>query len=221
MIYLSILIPTLVVREKQLNKLLYHLDNQVQTGGIKEKIEVITFKDNFENKIGFKRNKLIEAASGKFTCFVDDDDILNDRYCNLIVNAIEQNEDIQHIGFKLKFYMGGNERKPVYHSLRYKGWYQDANGYYRQTTHLNPILSTISKSVKFQELNNEEDLQWANDIIKTDLLQKEVFIDEFMYFYYMSRRKSLSGDKKQNIKNQNIDWQVKDIKELNLIRINK
>ena len=216
---LSILIPTLKLRDLYLNRMLSSLEDQI-VPDITEKIEVITFVDNFENTIGYKRNKLLEASTGKFTCFVDDDDIIHPKYCQTMIGAIENNGDIQHIGFKVRVFINGVERMPAYHSIQYVGWYQNRKGYFRQTTTLNPMLSSISKSVKFKEINMREDEQWVKDIIATNKLQKECFIDDFMYLYYFHESTSLSGDRRnRNQQNQKINWEAKPITKLKVIEL--
>jgi glycosyltransferase involved in cell wall biosynthesis len=196
---------------------LYNLQEQINKDSLQNKIEVIVFKDDFENSIGFKRNKLLQASSGKFTCFVDDDDILHPNYCNIINNIIEANDDIQHIGFKIKFFMNGHRRNDAYHSLKFKGWFQNHQGYYRQTTTLNPILSSVSKQFSFPEKNNEEDKDWVTKIIDSKLLIKEYYIDDYMYEYWYNDQTSLSYTRRDTNKdNQKLEWIPKDINNLNV-----
>jgi len=217
---LSILIPTLVDRSIFFNRIVNQLENQIIDNNLENKIEVVAFLDNFENSIGYKRNKLLEKSTGKFTCFVDDDDILSDEYCKTISDIIDNNENIQHIGFKVKLFINGKERQPVYHSLKYKGWYRDKGAYYRETTTLNPILSSISKQFKFSEINMGEDKKWVDLLIESKLLKEEYFIDEFMYHYYYNKSTSLSGDRQNiNKNNQKINWEIRENNKLKIINI--
>ena len=217
---LSILIPTVGPRTLYLNRLLCSLEEQVVRNNLRDKIEVVIFKDNFENSIGFKRNKLLKAASGKFTCFVDDDDLVHTEYCKIMTDTIEKNPDIQHIGFKLKYFHNGLRGKDAFHSLQYKGWYETPAGYFRETTTSNPIRSDISKQFKFPDKNNQEDKDWVTQIIESRLLQKEHFIDDYMYEYYSHDLISLSADRKnRNQGNQSLPWFPKEITGLNIIQI--
>jgi len=212
---LSILIPTVPPRKLRLNKLLSDIQRQVVDNSLEDKIEVIVFEDDFENTIGYKRNKLLEAANGKFTCFVDDDDKLHSEYCKIISEAIEEHDDIQQIGFKLKLFINGRRRQETYHSLQYKGWYQNRSGYYRETTTLNPMLASISKQFVFPEKNNEEDKDWVNKVIESGLLKKEYYIDDYMYEYMYNDSTSLSFTRRNaNRNNQKIDWELKEIDKL-------
>jgi len=209
---LSILIPTTGVRHLYLNRILFILNDQIINNSIQDKIEVVVFKDNFENTIGFKRNKLLSLSTGKFTCFVDDDDIIHQNYCKTMNDIIEVENDIQHIGFKVKVFIDGKRRIDAFHSIKYRGWYQNSLGYYRQTTTLNPILSSISKQFIFPEKNNAEDKEWVDKIIRSGLLLKEHYIDDYMYEYLYNNRTSLSFVRRDvNKGNQKIDWNPRNI----------
>ena len=175
MINLSILIPTVGPRHIYLNRLLSSLEAQIINNSLQDKIEVIVFKDEFENTIGAKRNRLLQASKGKFTCFIDDDDIIHPNYCRIMSDIIDEEDDIQHIGFKVRLFINGNRSRETYHSIKFKGWYQNHSGYYRQTTTLNPILGIISRSFTFPEKNNEEDKDWVMKVIDSGLLIKNRF----------------------------------------------
>jgi glycosyltransferase involved in cell wall biosynthesis len=215
---LSILTPTVEPRYLYLNRLLFGLQEQITKNSLQDKIEIIVFKDNFENSIGKKRNTLLQAATGKFTCFVDDDDVLNPNYCRIMNDIIESNNDIQHIGFRVKLFMNGQRRQDAFHSIQFKGWYQNHTGYYRETTTLNPILSEISRSFPFPEKNNEEDKDWVTKIIESKKLIKEFYIDDYMYEYWYNDNTSLSFVRRdRNRGNQSLDWQLKDVSGLNVV----
>jgi len=217
---LSILIPTVPQRELQLNRMLFDIQNQIVDNSLEDRIEVVVFKDNFENSIGAKRNRLLKAALGKFTCFVDDDDKIHSEYCKIMNDIIAVNDDIQHIGFKVKLFMNGHRRKETYHSLQYKGWYQNKSGYYRETTTLNPMLASISKKFVFPEKNNEEDKDWVTQVINSGLLKKEYYIDDYMYEYSYNDRTSLSFVRRDSNKsNQKIEWELKDIDKIKVIEL--
>ncbi|MBI2486502.1 MAG: hypothetical protein HYW01_06020 [Deltaproteobacteria bacterium] len=74
----SILIPTLESRQEQFHKLYEKLNRQIAENSLTEEVEVAYFLDNMKHSVGFKRNKLIEWAKGKFVAFVDDDDDVSD-----------------------------------------------------------------------------------------------------------------------------------------------
>ena len=220
MINLSILIPTVGPRHIYLNRLLSSLEAQIINNSLQDKIEVIVFKDEFENTIGAKRNRLLQASKGKFTCFIDDDDIIHPNYCRIMSDIIDEEDDIQHIGFKVRLFINGNRSRETYHSIKFKGWYQNHSGYYRQTTTLNPILGIISRSFTFPEKNNEEDKDWVMKVIDSGLLIKEHYIDDYMYEYLYNDNTSLSFTRRdKNKENQGLDWQVREIKNLSVIYI--
>lgn len=93
---LSILIPTINGREPLLERLLNIIAEQMQW--VKMDIEVIVEKDNREKKIGAKRNKLLQKATGDYSVFIDDDDIIPEYYLYEIETAVKKNPDA--ISFK-------------------------------------------------------------------------------------------------------------------------
>lgn len=140
-------------------------------------IEVLIFFNNFERSIGYIRQKLLEGAAGEYICHVDDDDMVPDDYCDTIFPLLD---GVDYIGFQVKFIDRGKDMPPVYHSLRYSSWHQDADGYYRGITHLNPIRTELARTSSFPvERTIGEDEQWANGIKAAT----EHFIDRPMYIY--------------------------------------
>ena len=216
---LSILIPTVDVRTKQLNELLLNIENQITQNHLEEKIEVIVFKDNFEYTIGHKRNTLLDSSQGTFTVYVDDDDELNRNYCKIMSNIID-NKKIDYIGHRISRFFNGKEHPYEYRSIHFKSCYTDPCGKsYRHVSHTNPILSTVSKTFKFPEWNSAEDADWCEQIYKSNLLKKEHYVGDSMYIQHYNDETSLSkdakdsGDKKLfSSKQQSSDIAVKDFK---------
>lgn len=173
---LSILIASLGRRHKQLQELLDGLMPQVDK--FKGNIEVIVYRNNGKQSIGEYRQALLEEAKGRYVCFVDDDDKVPDYYCEEIMNALGKD----YVGFKVLLTNNEIERPPVYHSIRYSGWYQDARGYYRGVTHLNPIKRSIALKGDFRNTNGSgEDEIWAVQV--RPFVKTENYIDKFMYYY--------------------------------------
>ena len=76
---MSILVCTTTERKHFLDRLLDTLNKQIT-----DRIEVIVESDDGIMKIGKKRNMLLDKASGDYVCFVDDDDLVSDDYCEKI-----------------------------------------------------------------------------------------------------------------------------------------
>jgi hypothetical protein len=59
---LSICIATVPPRENYLNRLLSEIQRQIIEYDLYDKVEILIFKDNFENSVGSKFNRLIEVS---------------------------------------------------------------------------------------------------------------------------------------------------------------
>jgi hypothetical protein len=103
---LSILIPTVVGRERQWNELHEIIFAQVKvttgfmcsddrrfTGGGAGEVELLTCKDNKEITIGEKRELLYHRANGLYSFQIDDDDSIAPDAIKLILEAITQLPD--------------------------------------------------------------------------------------------------------------------------------
>lgn len=195
-IKLSILIPTVSSRESALNRML----SSIQASHTDD-VEVVVLHDDFKYSIGAKRNALLAAAYGKWSTFVDDDDVVSPNYCTAILNAIRRNPGIDQVGYKLKMYQNGVYKNiPTYHSLTRcdrREWYSTKRGYFRPTTHLNPMRIEIARSIPFPDVSRGEDHDWAMRILSSGQIKKEFYIDQFLYFYYANTEYSASINKGQ------------------------
>lgn len=171
----TIAIATVPPRAEKLQELLRVLMPQVDK--YQGQIEVLIFFNNFERSIGYIRQKLLEGVAGEYICYIDDDDMIPEDYCDTIFPLLDGTD---YIGFKVKFIDNGKDMPPVYHSLKYTHWHQDADGYYRGITHLNPIRTELARTSSFPlEYTIGEDEVWANGI----KAKTEHFIDKPMYIY--------------------------------------
>jgi len=183
MIYLSILIVTLETRQEQFEKLLKSLENQITENNLQDEVEILTFSDNFDYPVGLKRNELLQQASGLFVAFIDDDDVVAEDYVQVIVQAIKSFPDIDCVGMKGKLVSKTLGEKEFIHSVRYTEFTEDEQYYYRPPNHLNPIRAEIAKQFMFPILNRGEDFNWAMQLSRKQVLQREVFIDKVLYYY--------------------------------------
>ncbi len=184
---LSILIPTIVSRQKQFRKLNEKLDRQIADNSLSNEVEIVHFLDNKNHSIGFKRNRLINTAEGKFIVFVDDDDDVSNDYVLLIFQAIMNNPDIDCIGIKGNITFRKRMPRIFIHSIQYKKYFSSRATYFRPPYHLNPIKREIARKYSFEEINYSEDIDWAMQILNDNVLQKEFFINKVIYFYNSRR----------------------------------
>lgn len=189
---LSILIATVGWREGQFVALVDKLLQQANK--YPGEIEIIAYWNNGELPVAGIRRALIEQATGKYICFIDDDDDVPEEYCANIMRAIESDPD--YVGFRVAFFDDGKEMPPVFHSIKYTHWHQDERGYYRGVTHLNPIRRSIAIRGTFGiDSDAGEDEKWAISV--TPFVETEEYIDDVMYFYYHDRSKTtFGGDRK-------------------------
>lgn len=178
---LSILICTLDERIITFQNIFNKLQDQINSLGLQDKVEVLVFKDNRENSVGTKRNALVEQSSGKYVCFADDDDDIHDNYVKMIYEKLESKPDCVSLVGTITF--NGADPKRFIHSIRYNKYSQDANNYYRPPNHLNAIKRSIAVQFQFPEKSYGEDTDWAMQVSNSGLLKKEEIIDEPYYFY--------------------------------------
>jgi hypothetical protein len=182
-ILLSILIPTVVGREKQYK----HLLNRIMKSGngfdiLSGRVEYIKFCDNKEMTIGEKRERLYQMANGLYSWQIDDDDDISDNAIELILNAIKSNPEIPCITFREKCMMNG-VYKSSNHSIRYYQWMDNQDGfdYVRSPFYKDVIRTDIAKSVPFPHIRYNEDEQWSKAL--KPFLTDEIHINEELYHY--------------------------------------
>lgn len=183
---LSILIPTVVGREVEFNRLKTRINNIFLTNNIKSgTVECRVLIDNKELTVGEKRERLYAMAIGDYVWQIDDDDDISDDSIILILRAIKQKPDC--ITFQEKCVINGVEYRSN-HSMLYDDWegdgqrlFDDGFHYHRTPFMKSVIKATIAKKVPVPHLRYGEDHEWAKKLHQ--LLQTEVHIDSDIYFY--------------------------------------
>lgn len=182
---LSILIPTIEKRSAMFGKLTTELLRQIHALSASMQVEII--KNSQPGSIGAKRNQLLEAATGEYVCFIDDDDSISVHYLERLLQAIKQAPDC--VSLAGMFFVNGKYDRPFYHSIRHDKYWQDTEGYYRYPNHLNAIRADIAKQFKFTDKNHGEDTEWATAIHNAGVLKREVIVPEVLYYYMYVPRK--------------------------------
>ena len=183
---LSILIPYIKRHQHYFQSLAVELSRQAIP--YSEEIEILF--DNDENdKIGTKRNRLLERATGEYVAFFDADDKPSDDYVELLMEGIEQDVDC----CSLKGVITSDGADPHYfeHSIKYKEYKTNHNASYdlhqiryeRYPNHISCIRSEYAKRFKFPEKSWGEDTDWATLLNESGLLKTEHYIDEVIYYY--------------------------------------
>jgi hypothetical protein len=180
----TILVATLGQRFERFARLLNDLRPQVDAhDGL---VTVTALFNHGERSLGVVRQTLVESATSRYVSFVDDDDELPDYHVDEVVAALDVEPD--YVGWQLQCYVDGVPLKPTYHSLRYRRWYDDARGYYRDVSHLNPIRRDLALRGDFRRGDPPEDVSWADQV--RPFVHSENYIDKIMYHYRSSTRDS-------------------------------
>lgn len=177
---LSILICTVPQRKDFFQSLMRELRRQLQELDAWNKVSVDT-NDDTEWSIGKKRNFLLQDAQGKYIAFIDDDDRISPNYIKLLLEGIATDPDACSLIGEIT--EDGKNPKKFIHSLKYTSWYEQDNVYYRNNNHLNCVLSSIAKQMKFPNSNHGEDRSYSQQLLDSGLLKTEYWIEEILYYY--------------------------------------
>lgn len=181
---LSILIPTLPKRAHMLAELMASLQKQIAHEGAE--VEILT-DSRTGISIGEKRNKLLQAASGDYLCFVDDDDMVSDYYIYCIMSALQSNPYCCSLNGVIT--TDGRNPKRFINSIKYNSYFESDGVYYRPPNHLNVIRASIAKQFEFNDSSFGEDTDWAMRICRAGVLKTEAEIEDTLYFYrYISNK---------------------------------
>ena len=179
---LSILICTLERRKRYFDRLMQWLTPQLT-----DEVEVIHLSDVGDISIGAKRNALVKMATGLYSAFIDDDDIVSTDYVAKVMQATNKHPDC--IGMEGIITTDGNNPKKFIHSLRYRHWFERRGVYYRNPNHLNPIKREIVMLEPFPEINMGEDAEFSKSVLKH--LKSEIYIEGPIYYYEFRTQKEI------------------------------
>jgi glycosyltransferase involved in cell wall biosynthesis len=129
-----------------------------------------------------------QLSVGDYIVFIDDDDLVADDYISSILPLLD---GVDQVGFQVQCYIDGKPLpQKTYHSLQYKEWSEDGNGYYRDISHINPMRWQIA-TIERIEGGHGEDKRWADRM--RGKVKTEHYIDRVMYHYYFRTRKNMAG----------------------------
>lgn len=194
---LSILIPTLESRDKTFRRISTELYRQIfmLPGDSHWRVELRYLKDNKELPVGQKRQALLEAARGKYICFVDDDDDVNPDYVGDILYALSSYRRTHSADPDCIVFAGLYSHDGVIHGnfdydLVHKKNQNLPRRFLRIPNHLCPVRAAISRSVGFAPLTHGEDTKYAEGIypqIKTQAVVVDACgVKKSLYHYKFS-----------------------------------
>lgn len=197
MTLLSLLIPTTPDRAESLDRLLQSLTKQILHAGAMDQVKIHTLetpkwdkaKPIREHSIGYKRNRLLQAADGLYVAFIDSDDRVALDYIELLLEGIDMGPDCCSLNGIIT--EDGKNPLRFQHSIRHNAYVTcpDAEEirYLRYPNHLNCIRADIAKQFKFIEEGpgsmHGEDTDWATQVHRSRLLKTEYDIPEIIYYY--------------------------------------
>lgn len=182
---LSILVPTIIGREVQFNKLRDKLIEQIAKYDLSGAVEIIEECDDKKMSIGFKRQILLEKAKGKFIVFIDDDDDVHDNYCKILCDVIKSDNSIDAIGFLQHCIINGGEPMLASLSNKWDNWAENVEEfkYVRTPFFPTPMLKEYALAIGYKDIRYEEDRDFATRLKHSGLIKNEYFVSEIMYYY--------------------------------------
>jgi len=180
---LSIQIPTIVGRERNVSALVAFLNWQISSFCIPDHVvEIRTCRDNKEMSIGAKRQLLLDKCNAKYFVQIDDDDTVSGEYIPRIYSTLSSLPDC--VGYLESVRYDGKQLTAC-HSNRFDDWGNNVDGYdLARTIFCKDVIRTgIARQIGFSDMRFGEDHDFSRRLKASGLLKNEVFIDEVMYYY--------------------------------------
>lgn len=150
-------------------------------------VEFFVIGDNKSMSVGEKRNVALDISSGRYVCFVDDDDEVSDDYVFHILQATNYGADC--IVFDMNYWkddkFAGKVRFDVNNNRNARN---GADGWNWMVNHLCPVKREIAINAGFPDSNLREDFQYAERI--RPHLHTQARIDEILYTYRFDSTKT-------------------------------
>jgi len=179
-------------RQETYELILEELFKQQEQLNKDERIYIIESHDNFEKKIGTKRNECLNEALDnlnkdrvQYFCFIDSDDMVDKDYLKNIFYAMETKPDA--ITFKS---LQTDNNMTYNFSINHKSFARVKSEVTWPTGHLCPVRLDLLNNQPFKEISYREDVIWSEELMKSGKLKTEVHYDKHLYFYQYSREKS-------------------------------
>lgn len=188
MILLSILIPSIPQRAEKLSKLMFKLN--LQKMGmfndllLSHYVEVIV--DNSPSflegglTIGAKRNELKNKATGKYLCFIDDDDDIAPNYLESLVRACYLGRDVVTFKSLVKLENAWGIVKMSLNTV-HNSEFTPVGLVRRPPWHICPVKTKFAQEQDFIFVNNAEDFNWMERVLKSCFTESH--LDMILYEY--------------------------------------
>lgn len=177
----DILILTMPTRVQFLDELLAYLKPQC----IGYPVSVVVRMCDPNYTLGENREMLRRSSQADYISFIDDDDDVAPDYVSTIFPLLD---GVDYIGFLLQCYIDGVALpKDTSHSLRYNCWSEDAFGFCRDISHLNPMRRELAL-LEPMEGGHGEDKRWSDRM--RGKVKTEHYIPRVLYHYYFNTKKN-------------------------------
>jgi hypothetical protein len=191
---LSILIPSIPQREYQFDELCFQVALQIYELKIAHpmlgQVEIVwddskRFIDGGLS-IGKKRESLVQRATGKYLCFLDDDEEIAPNYVETLVRLCNEDKDVCTFRSFAKndFYWSvidmrlGSENEEATPERIVK----------RNAWHICPVKSEYAKLYEFEDTNYSEDWNWMEKVLTH--CKTEAHTDQIIHCYNHSSKHS-------------------------------
>jgi hypothetical protein len=181
---ISILIPTMKPRERLFQQVLNEVRKQISECP-EIRVEVLWESDNGELTLGQKRNVLMDRCQGKYHCFIDDDDVLAPYFLRTFVPMIQSDIDYDCASFLGAHYVKGKFNKLFYHSMDVDEWHEKSDRFFRSTSPMNMIKTSIVREVRYKDIRNTEDHEFSKRLMSSRLLKTEFKIPDRPIYHYI------------------------------------
>ena len=193
---ISVLICTMPSRIKQFTTLYKKISDLV--ADVDLKIEILS-NDRMDIDVGTKRDNMLQAAKGKYSCFIDDDDDITNTYFKEYETLLKDGNDYDCCSLVGRYYSNGLFINPFYHSTKYTSWFETGRGFFRYINHLNLIKTHISRSVGFKTMKHGEDRDFSNRLRECGRIKTEGTPKDIMYHYFYVDKNAITLKPKPNM----------------------
>lgn len=185
----TFLIPTITGREKSLENLQASIHEKMErlASGVRYKINLAY--DNRQMSIGAKRQNLLQAAEGKYSAFIDDDDGITDAYIEDLVQTIRGGYQVMRLRGQINPYTFTHSLENSLSSPMARG-----NVFLRPPNHLNPMMTDVAKLIPFRDAVRGEDLDWTIRLAKCGFFTNEYKSDDSRIHYIYNVRGTVHPD---------------------------
>lgn len=130
--------------------------------------------------IGKKRQALVQRASGKYLCFLDDDETIAPNYIETLMRLCHEGHDICTFRAMVKLSNMWGVVNMSLNNLENEQLHPDGI-VQRPPWHMCPVRSVYAKMFEFPDLNNAEDFVWMEQVLKC--CKTESHTDKIIFQY--------------------------------------